>query len=60
MATTSKRETISRYREQGVQVALGRVLLRGHPLLGEVAEGAQVPGGYQQVAVERLGRHALV
>jgi hypothetical protein len=40
-----------RYAQQGVQVTLGRIFLRGLPLLGEVAKGAYVPGGDQEVSV---------
>jgi hypothetical protein len=48
------------YAQQRMQVALGRISIRGLPLLGEVSEGAYVPGGDQQVAVECPGRHASV
>jgi hypothetical protein len=39
--------------QQGVEVSFRHIVLGGGPLLGQVAEGAYIPGCYQQVAVER-------
>ena len=44
----------------GMQVALGAVVLAGVPFLRQAAKGAQVPGGYEQVAVQRLGGDVAV
>ncbi len=44
-ATTSNLVDDLGYGQQGVEVALGRIVLGGLPLLGEAAEGAYVPGG---------------
>lgn len=45
---------------QRPQIALGAVVVSSVPLLCQIPEGADVPGGDQKIVVETLGRDGVV